>query len=76
MEPEPIETSERWQWMGKKLPKSEIVYFCQMAVVFIIIITSIANLSLGTGSSELWVTLLSSAIGYCLPAPSMKSSNL
>lgn len=73
VEREDSHSSERWQWMGKKLPKSEIVYFCQMTVVFIIITTAIANLSLGTGSSELWLTLLSSAAAYVLPAPSMKS---
>lgn len=52
---------------------SEIVYFCQMTVVFVIILTSIANLSLQNGKSELWIALLSSAIGYALPSPSLKT---
>lgn len=43
-----------------------------MIVVFIIIVTSIANLSIQNGKSELWITLLSSAIGYALPSPSLK----
>lgn len=60
--------------MGSHLPKSEIVYFCQMIVVYVIIITSIANLSMQNGKSELWITLLSSAIGYALPSPTLKSS--
>jgi hypothetical protein len=38
--------SERWEVMGSKLPKSEIVYFCQMMVVYVFIVTSIVNLSL------------------------------
>jgi hypothetical protein len=38
--------SERWDVMGGKLQKSEIVYFCQMIVVYVIIVTSIVNLSL------------------------------
>ena len=41
--------SERWDVMGSKLPKSEIVYFCQMIVVYVIMVTSIVNLSLQNG---------------------------
>jgi hypothetical protein len=64
--------SERWEVMGSKLPKLEIVYFCQMIVVYVIIVTSIVNLSLQNGKNELWITLLSSAIGYALPSPTLK----
>lgn len=60
--------------LGSQLPKSEIVYFCQMIVVFIIIVTSIANLSLQNDKSELWIALLSSAIGYALPNPTLKKT--
>jgi FtsH-binding integral membrane protein len=58
--------------MGGKLQKSEIVYFCQMIVVYVIIVTSIVNLSLQNGKNELWITLLSIAIGYALPKPTLK----
>jgi hypothetical protein len=64
--------SERWDVMGGKLQKSEIVYFCQMIVVYVIIVTSIVNLSLQNGKNELWITLLSIAIGYALPKPTLK----
>ena len=64
--------SERWDVMGGKLHKSEIVYFCQMIVVYVIIVTSIVNLSLQNGKNELWITLLSIAIGYALPKPTLK----
>lgn len=60
--------------LGSQLPKSEIVYFCQMIVVFVIIVTSIANLSLQNDKSELWIALLSSAIGYALPNPTLKKT--
>jgi hypothetical protein len=59
--------SERWEVMGSKLPKSEIVYFCRKIVVYVIIVKSIVNLSLQNGKNELWITILSSAIGYALP---------
>jgi hypothetical protein len=64
--------SERWEVMGSKLPKSEIVNFCQMIVVYVIIVTSIVNLSLQNGKNELWITLLNSTIGYALPSPTLK----
>ena len=66
--------SERWNVLGNRLPKSEIVYFSQMIVVYTIILTSIVNLSLKNGNSELWIALLSSAIGYALPSPNLKKA--
>lgn len=62
MERESSTQSEQWQVMGKGQLKSEIVYFCQMFVVYIIIITSVVNLSLQNGKNELWITLLNSVI--------------
>jgi len=35
-------------WCGRAVPKSEIVFFCQMLVVYIIICTSVYNLTVGT----------------------------
>jgi hypothetical protein len=63
---------EKWHLLGTRVPQAEIVYFCQMIIVYVIIITSIINLSLHNGSSELWITLLSSCIGYALPNPKLK----
>lgn len=74
--PKPDEEShsngERWHLLGTRVPQAEIVYFCQMIIVYIIIITSIVNLSLQNGSTELWISLLSSCIGYALPNPKLK----
>lgn len=64
--------AERWHLLGTRVPQAEIVYFCQMIIVYIIIITSIINLSLQNGSTELWISLLSSCIGYALPNPKLK----
>ena len=55
--------SENWHLLGTRVPKTEIVYFSQMVIVYVIIITSITNLSLQNGSTELWISLLSSCIG-------------
>ena len=64
--------SDKWHLLGTHVPRAEIVYFCQMLIVYIIIITSVVNLSLKNGSSELWISLLSSCIGYALPNPKLK----
>ena len=63
---------ERWHLLGTRVLQAEIVYFCQMVVVYIVIIISIVNLSPENGSNELWISLLSSCIGYALPSPKLK----
>ena len=54
------------------LPKTDLQYILQVIVVYIVIITCIANLSLTDGDSNLWTALLSSCLGYMLPNPSIK----
>ena len=65
-------TEERWHLLETRVPKTEIVYFSQIFIVYVIIITPIANLSLQNGSTELWISLLSSCIGHALPNPKLK----
>ena len=67
------QSSQEWRVFGSKVPKAEIVYFCQISIVYVIIVTSIINLSLNNGNSELWISLLCSAIGYALPAPTLQN---
>jgi hypothetical protein len=56
-----------------KYQKSHWVFACQMLLIYIVIITCIINLSIGNGESNLWTALLSSCLGYILPAPSIKT---
>ena len=35
---------ERWKFCGAKFPKEEITYFCQVLMVYIVVITNIVNL--------------------------------
>ncbi len=67
-----MENGDNWTVMGSKIPKSEIVYFCQIFIVYIIAIASVINLSMNNGISEVWISLLSSCIGYLLPNPKLK----
>ena len=46
-----------------------IAFLFQMIAVYIVIIISLLNLTQGTDNKELWVSLLSSSVGYLLPTP-------
>jgi hypothetical protein len=50
-------------WGGRKLPKPELVYISQIIILYVIIICSLINLSLGRGENALWISLLSLCIG-------------
>lgn len=63
-----------WNVLGKKLPENEVVFFSQVILVYIVIITCIINLSLNLGDSNLWTCLLSSCLGYLLPNPKIDNS--
>ena len=64
-----------WALFGSKWPKSEIVFFCQVVILYTVIVVSIYNLTKGSGDSNLWMALLSSCLGYLLPNPSMKRAD-
>ena len=61
-----------WRMFGNEVPRDEIVFFVQVVMCYIIIITSIVNLSTKNGDSNLWTALLGSATGYLLPSPTMQ----
>ena len=67
---ESIESGE-WECFGYKFPRQEVVYFTQVIIVYVVIITCLVNLSVGIGESNLWIALLGSSLGYILPQPSM-----
>jgi len=52
---------------------STSVFFSQIVIVYVVIFAAIINLTLfPEGRQELWITLLSSGIGYLLPSPTIK----
>jgi len=61
----------QWKLFGKTIPKNEVIFICQVVILYIVIITCIINLSLGNGDSNLWTALLSSSMGIMLPAPTL-----
>lgn len=64
----------KWCVGGHRVPKGEIVYLCQMTIVLVVVLSSVVNLTLARGSSEIWISLLSSCIGYVLPNPSIRKT--
>lgn len=61
---------------GYEINQSQVVYFSQIIILYILIITCIVNLSLKNGDSNLWTALLSSSIGIIIPAPKIKKKKL
>ena len=59
-------------YSAPNVPKEEIVFFCQVIILYTVIVVSIYNLTVGHGDSTLWTALLSSSLGYLLPNPSLK----
>ena len=63
---------QQWHLCGHGVPKSEIVFFCQIVILYTVILTSIYNLTKGHSDVQLWTALLSSSLGYLLPHPTIK----
>lgn len=51
-----------------------IVFISQIALLFIVVITSLVNLSLEHGNTNLWTMILTSCLGYMLPNPRLKAA--
>ena len=64
--------SERWKFCGSKFPKEELIYFCNVFIVYILVISSIVSLCIHDRNTCLWSSLMSGSVGYRLPNPSIK----
>ena len=55
-----------------KLPHNTfdlVLFVAQVLAVYIVIAISLYNLTKGGENKELWISLLSSSVGYLLPCP-------
>lgn len=66
--------SRNYHMLGTKFPKQEVVFFCQVLLIYGVVITSLVNISLGS-THELWIALLTSCLGYLLPSPTLKNKD-
>lgn len=71
-----VSEKEVWNILGYFIPKQEVVFFSQTIILYIVIITSLINLSLQNGDQNLWISFLSASIGYLLPNPSIKKQTV
>ena len=55
-----------------RIVKNRFTFFAQIIVVYMIIITSLVQISLRSPDKELLLISLSSSIGYILPSPGLK----
>ena len=67
-----VDAADGWHLFGTESPKEEIVFLCQVVILYTVIVVSIYDLTVWHGDSTLWTALLSSSLGYLLPNPSMK----
>lgn len=68
--------TSNWDFFGHKVPRGEIVYFSQILIIYAVIICSIFNLTRGDHLTNVWITLLSSSLGYLLPNPVIKAGTV
>ena len=66
-----VDASDAWHIFGTECPKGQIVFLCQVVVLYTVIVVSIYNLTVGHGDSTPWTALLSSSLGYLLSNPSI-----
>lgn len=52
-----------------------IIFVAQVLLLFIVVVTSLVNLSLENGNTNLWTMVLTSSIGIMLPNPRLKVGN-
>ena len=64
--------SVNWKMFGHDVPRSEVVYICQMIIITGVIISCIVNLSMQNGNAEMWVSFFGYAFGAMLPPPKLK----
>ena len=67
--------SEQWKCCSGHKPRSEVVFFAQVILIFTVVIFCFVNLTIGTDHEQLCIALLGSCLGYLLPNPSLNNKN-
>lgn len=66
------QNSGHWKVCGRSVPRSEIVFFSQVIIIYVVACMCLFNLTTERGDSNLWSALLSGCLGYLLPNPTIK----
>ena len=51
---------KNWRACGGSYPRAQLVYFTQTAILYVLIIVSLVNLTLNRSHTELWASIISS----------------
>ncbi len=61
-----------WVIGAKKVPKEEIVFFSQIAIITLVVLVGLINLCLNNGTESYWAAMVATGLGSLLPAPKIK----
>ena len=59
----------RWYVFGLWISRSEVTYFTQIVIIYVVIIIALINISIGNDNEHSWTGILGTCIGYLLPSP-------
>lgn len=68
----PSVKSGRWVIGGSHVPREEIVFFCQITVISIVVLVSLVNLCLSNGPESYWSAMVGTGLAALLPSPKIK----
>jgi hypothetical protein len=61
----------------KNVCKADLILFTvQIAIIFIVVLTSLINLTLEYGNQNLWTVVLTSSLGYVMPNPKISINDV
>ena len=61
----------------KNVCKADLILFTvQVVIIFVVVCTSLLNLTLGYGNQNLWTVVLTSSLGYVMPNPKIKIQDI
>lgn len=66
-------SNDNWKFSNRTYSKSLLKFVAQTILIYIIILTSILNISLKNGNENIWIGLLSYSIGVMMNAPKLKN---
>ena len=76
MAPSDTDSVSSWVTCEKTTPRSEVVFLCQVLILYTVIVVNIYNLTIESENSTLWTALLSSCLRYLLPNPTIKTKHV
>lgn len=71
-----VSDKRNWNICSYSIPKQEVVYFCQIIALYVVIGIGLVNITIQNGDANLWLSLLAGSIGYLLPNPTLKKETI